>query len=140
MKIFLDANVLISVLNSEYPLFTYSSRVLSLADNKKFKVFTSPVCLAIAFYFSEKKSGTRIAKQKISLLAQKLNISNMGKEEVMEACTNEKISDFEDGLQYYSAIKSNCEIIITEDKSGFYYSKIRIMGTEEFLLNNFFNR
>ena len=39
MKIFLDANVLISVLNNEYPLFTYSARVLSLADNKKYKVF-----------------------------------------------------------------------------------------------------
>jgi predicted nucleic acid-binding protein len=62
MKIFLDANILISVLNKEYPLFTYSSRILSLADDKRFQVFTSPVCLAIAFYFAEKKSGSALAK------------------------------------------------------------------------------
>jgi len=57
MKIFLDANILVSVLNKEYPVFSYSSRVLSLADNTKFKVYTSPLCLAIAFYFAEKKTN-----------------------------------------------------------------------------------
>jgi predicted nucleic acid-binding protein len=64
MKFFLDANILVSVLNKEYPLFTYSSRILSLADDKRFQVFTSSVCLAIAFYFSEKKSGSTVAKKK----------------------------------------------------------------------------
>ena len=39
MRIFLDANILVSVLNKEYPLFTYSSRIISLADNKKFTVW-----------------------------------------------------------------------------------------------------
>ena len=71
MRIFLDANILVSVLNKEYPLFTYAARIISLADNKKFTVFTSPLCLAIAFYFVEKKSGTQLAKQKIKLLSEK---------------------------------------------------------------------
>ena len=53
-----------SVLNKDYPLFTYSARVLSLADNKNFTLYTSPVCLAITFYFAEKKSGTQLAKKK----------------------------------------------------------------------------
>ncbi|HPM30759.1 MAG TPA: hypothetical protein PLJ60_10545 [Chryseolinea sp.] len=57
MNIFLDANILVSVLNKEYPLFTYSARILTLADNKKFTVFTSPICLAIAYYFAEKRAG-----------------------------------------------------------------------------------
>jgi predicted nucleic acid-binding protein len=138
MRIFLDANVLISVLNNEYPLFTYSSRILSLADNKKFKVYTSPVCLAIAFYFSEKKSGTELAKKKIAVLCKKLHISSMGKDEVLEAAQNEKIMDFEDGIQYYSALNSNCEVIITEDRAGFYYSKIKVVGSQEFLSNSLF--
>ena len=68
MRIFLDANILVSVLNKEYPLFTYTARIVSLADQQKFNVYTSPVCLAIAFYFAENKSGTQMAKQKIKLL------------------------------------------------------------------------
>jgi predicted nucleic acid-binding protein len=64
MKIFIDVNVLVSVLNKEYPLFPYAARALSLIDDPEFEVFTSPVCLAIAFYFSEKKSGRAKAKEK----------------------------------------------------------------------------
>ena len=79
-----------------------------------------------------------MAKKKITLLTQKLNISEMGKNEVIEAVKNQKIKDFEDGLQYYSAINSKCEIIITEDKSGFYYSKIKVMGAQEFMINEAF--
>ena len=66
MRIFLDANILVSVLNKEYPLFSYTARILSLADSRKFTVYISPVCLAIAFYFAEKKSGTQLAKKENS--------------------------------------------------------------------------
>lgn len=56
MKIFVDANVLVSVINKEYPLFTYSARVLSLSNHPGYTVLTSPVCLAITWYFAEKKA------------------------------------------------------------------------------------
>ena len=98
MKIFLDANILVSVLNKEYPVFTYSSRILSLADNKKFTVYTSPICLAIAFYFAEKKCGTTMAKQKIALLANKLSITKVGRNEVLQSLQNKEVNDFEDGI------------------------------------------
>ena len=133
MKIFLDANVLVSVLNKEYPVFSYSSRVLSLIENKKFTVYTSPICLAIAFYFAGKKSGEISAKNKISLLTQKIQIAECTKSVVLKAVGNKQIHDFEDGLEYYSALESNCLCIITEDKSDFYFSEIEILGSQEFL-------
>lgn len=133
MRIFLDANILVSVLNKEYPLFTYSSRILSLADNKKYKVYTSPICLAIAFYFAEKKSGTHLAKQKIALLTEKLQITNVGKVEVLEAIKNKKVNDFEDGMEYYAAISNKCDVIISEDTSDFYFSSIPVCTSQGFI-------
>jgi len=133
MKIFLDANILISVLNKEYPLFTYNSRVLSLADNTKFKVYTSPLCLAIAFYFAEKKHGTTQARQKINLLIEKLGFTSISEQTVLEVGNNKKIHDFEDGLQYYSAIGSDCKYIITENLKDFYFSEIEVLTSRQFL-------
>jgi predicted nucleic acid-binding protein len=133
MKVFADANILVSVLNKEYPLFTNTSRIISLSDNRKFIIYTSPVCLAIAFYFSEKKSGTRLAKEKIALLASKLSITNIGKQEVAKSLANKKINDFEDGMQYYAAIENNCSVIITEDTGDYYYSGIEVLNAEDFL-------
>ena len=84
MRIFLDANILVSVLNKEYPLFPYTARILSLADSRRFTVYTSPIYLAIAFYFAEKKSGTQLAKKKIEIMSSKLSITGIGKDEVLK--------------------------------------------------------
>ena len=129
----MDANILVSVLNKEYPLFTYAARIVSLADNKKFTVYTSPVCLAIAFYFAEKKSGTQLAKQKIMLLSEKILITPVGKAEVLQALENKQVNDFEDGIEYYAAVNNKCDVIITEDTGDFYFADIEICKAQNFL-------
>lgn len=132
MKIFLDANILVSVLNKEYPTFSYSARILSLVENPKFKVYTSPLCLAIAFYFASKKSGNTNARTKINLLAEKLNFTTIDAGTVNEVRKNKKIHDIEDGLQYYSALASGCKCIITEDKKDFYFSEIEVLDSRKY--------
>ena len=133
MKIFLDANILVAVLNKEYPVYTYAARVVSLTNNKKHSVYTTPICLAIAFYFAEKKSGTAMAKQKIKLLTDNLLIAKVDSKEVIAAIENKKVNDFEDGLEYYAAKHNNCQVIITEDKNDFYFSEIEVLGCKDFL-------
>lgn len=132
MKIFLDANVLVSVLNKEYPLFTYSSRILSLASHPKFEVYTSPLCLAIAFYFAEKKHKSLLAKQKIDLLCQHIKIAENLSKGVSDTLANKSIHDFEDGLEYYAAESVNCKCIITEDVDDFYFAEIEVLNCQEF--------
>ncbi len=132
MKIFLDANILVSVLNKEYPLFTYTSRILSLADKRGFTLFTSPVCLVIAFYFAEKKYKSIVAKKKIGILCEHINIAAANKSTVLQSLQNPAVNDFEDGLEYYSAIENKCDCIITEDMDDFYFSKIEIVSSESF--------
>lgn len=133
MKIFVDANVLVAVLNHQYPLFTHAARILSLVEAARYEVYTSPICLAIAFYFAEKQSGTLRAKEKIALLSEKLKITYTGGETVKLAAHNSAVHDFEDGLEYYSAVLSGCDTIITEDMEDFYFSEIPVYNCEGFI-------
>ena len=133
MRVFLDANVLVSVLNKEYPLFPHSARILSLADQLRFQLYTTPICLAIAFYFAEKKCGTAQAKQKIQVLSSKLHIAAVDSQTVTSAVSNPSVIDFEDGLEYYSALQHDCKAIITEDSEGFYFSEIPVYDCRKFL-------
>ena len=87
MNVFVDANVLIFILNKEQPLFFYASRILSLAGSR-FQIFTSPVCLAIAFYFAEKKHRAKTAKEKIHLLCRHIAITESGRTAVLNALQN----------------------------------------------------
>jgi len=133
MKVFLDANVIVSVLNKEYPLFTYSARLLSLGDNNNFEVVTSPICLAIAYYFSEKKSGTQQANRKIEMLIRKIGITSVDAEVAEKAIKNKSIHDFEDGMQYYSAESAGCDCIVTEDIGDYYFSNLEVLQTRPFM-------
>ena len=133
MRIFVDANILVATLNREYPLFNWSARILSLNNKHNIQLFTSPLCLAIAFYFATKKSGEVAAKKKIELLCKNIGITTVNQEITENALSNQKIRDFEDGLQYYSALNQKCDCIITEDQHDFYFSEIEVSGCEAFL-------
>ena len=133
MRVFIDANILVATLNREYPLFNWSARVLSLHGNHNIQLFTSPLCLAIAFYFATKKSGEATAKKKIELLCQNIGVTTVNQEITEKAIKNQKIKDFEDGMQYYSALNQKCDVILTEDQHDFYFSEIEVLGCEVFL-------
>ena len=133
IRIFIDANILVAVLNKEYPLFRTAARVLSLSTSPSFELYTSATCMAIAFYFSEKKSGTKQAMDKIKLLAANINIANAGNKEVAAVIANSAIKDFEDGIQHYAAANAGCNYIITEDQHDFFFSDLQVMNAEHFL-------
>ncbi len=134
MRVFLDANILVSVLNKEFPYYTFTSRILSMADNKETKttLVTSTICLAIAFYFAEKKHGHIAAKNKMGILVQHIDIAECGKKEALLAVQNKKVLDFEDGLEYYAALHADCDCIVTNDLDDFYFSDMPVYPPERF--------
>ncbi|MCK9411039.1 MAG: PIN domain-containing protein [Prolixibacteraceae bacterium] len=134
MRLFLDANILVATLNKEYPLFTWSSRLLSLQGKNNIMLFTSPLCLAIAFYFSSKKSGDTVAREKIGLLFGHIGITTIDEKITFQAIENKLNHDFEDGMEYYSALQHKCDCIITENQNDFYFSDIEVIGCEAFLM------
>lgn len=139
MVLFLDANILVSVLNKEYPMFTYTSRIMSLAGKRPYVLKTSAVCLAIAYYFAEKKHGVSAARNKIALLMDYLHIAGCGEEEAMKAIDNKKANDFEDALQYYSALNAGCSCLITDNVGDFYFADMEVLNPEVFF-NRYFLR
>lgn len=49
------------------------------------------------------------------------------------ALSDDEFTDFEDGLQYYSAIENHIDIIITRNKKDFKNSRIPVLTAKEFL-------
>jgi predicted nucleic acid-binding protein len=131
MKVFVDANILVTVINKEYPLFPFTARILSRNGKDKFDIVTSPVCLAIAYYFAEKKHKAA-AKKKLQVLSANIGIAPTDANAVRSAFADPTVKDVEDGLQYYSALQAGCDCILTEDKSDFYFSKIDVLDTRMF--------
>lgn len=132
-RVFIDANVLVSVLLKEYPTYTWSSRLLSLADSSLVCFVTTPIVIAIAFYFTEKKHGTAEAHRRISMLAERITVCSVSHGHVQAALSHVASSDLEDAIQYYAALDDACTLIVTENKSDFWYSIVPVMNAQEAL-------
>ena len=135
MKIFIDANILVTVLNKEYPLFPYAAKLLSLSNRFGFELCTSPSCIAIAFYFASKKCGEEHAKRKIRVLLEHLRLATVDEPCTIKAVENPRVLDLEDGIQYYSAELASCDYIITENLNDFHFSEIPLSNCRDFLIN-----
>ena len=65
------------------------------------------------------------------MLSKRLKISSMTQDSFDKAVAL-KASDFEDALQYYSALQEKCELIVTRNKKDFLFSKIMVCTPDEF--------
>lgn len=135
MKLFIDANVLVAVLNREYPLFTYASQIMSLADRPNIGLFASPLSIAIAFFFSAKKSGVKTAKKKIQLMLKHVAIATMDGSSIQVSLQDVRILDLEDGMQHRAAIDANCDVLVTENIADFHFNSIPVLNCKEALLH-----
>ena len=140
MKVFLDANILVATVNKEYPLYPLTSRILGLTTWKGFSIYTTPVCLAIAFYFAEKRYGTSSAKKRLHLLSVNLNIAATTEQTSLSAFADPAVLDFEDGLEYFAALEAGCTCIVTEDKADFHFSRIEVLSAAEFVQQHILSR
>ena len=74
---------------------------------------------------------------KLEVLCEKVKSTLVDQEIVQRAIQNPEVLDFEDGLEYYAALHSGCEIILTEDKTDFYFSALPVLNSQEFIRQYF---
>lgn len=132
MKLFLDTNVMLDFLGERDPYYISAAKIATLADKRKLKIVVSALSYATTSYFLTKYDG--LEKMKIKLRKFKV-ISEICELDalIIEKGLNSDFSDFEDSLQYYSALRTECDIIITRNEKDFKKSQIPVMTPDEFL-------
>jgi predicted nucleic acid-binding protein len=130
--LFLDTNIVIDFLGERELFYEASAKVLTLADQKKVKIFTSPTSITNVYYILAKFENSKIALEKIRKFKLLCDISIMDNE-VVEKAIHSNFKDFEDAMQYFSAIASNCDLIITRNEKDFKNALIPVMNAESYL-------
>lgn len=131
-KIFLDTNIVIDFLGERNGFYDLSARILTLADKKKIKVYTSPTSIANCYYILSRNENSKIVLEKIRKFKLLCGISIMN-DEVIEKAINSDFKDFEDSMQYFSALETNCDVIITRNEKDFKNALIPVMNPESYL-------
>ncbi len=130
--VFLDTNVVIDFLGERTPYYDSIAKVLTLADQRKVKVYVSPMSLATAHYIlSRDKSNKHVLEQlrKFKVLTKISALNDVS----VEKALNSDFKDFEDAMQYFSALESKCNVLITRNEKDFKHALIPVMNAEHYL-------
>lgn len=128
-RIFLDTNVILDLLGERVPFFDPIAKVATLADQKKLTLIVSPLSFTTINYILNKYETSESVLNKL----RKFKIICEVNEEIIDKALNSNFKDFEDSVHYFTALQSNCSIIITRNGKDFKNSTIPVMTAEEYL-------
>jgi predicted nucleic acid-binding protein len=131
-RLFIDTNTMLDFLGERIPYYNSIAKIATLADNGKITIVASALSYATVNYFLTKFENAERAKEKLRKFKIISEISDLN-DLVVEKGLNSNFSDFEDSLQYFSALQSNCSILITRNAKDFKESEIPVMTADEYL-------
>ncbi len=132
-RVLIDTNIVIDLLSKREEFYDEAAELFSLADKKELELTISSLTFANTNYILTKLKSTKEAREilrKFKVLVELLSLDDKITELVL---SDDNFSDFEDGLQYYSALENQIDIIITRNKKDFKNSKIPVLTAKEFL-------
>ncbi len=132
MKVFLDTNVLIDYLNKREPFFADASQVLDLCISGQVDGILSSLSIINAVYIMRKAYTRESLLLKANWLTKQFKVSPIDKQ-IIEKAIAAQPTDFEDAVQYHSALQAKADLIISRDTKGFAEFDLPVMTPAEFI-------
>ncbi len=136
MNVFVDTNVLMDVMVNREPFFGKSARVWSLAETSQVNAAISTLTLPNLHYTLRRQHGKVFAREAMTILRDLFQLVTFDVKIVNQAIDSE-IDDFEDAIQFFSALHSGAATLITRNPKHFPAKDIAVLTPEEFLAANF---
>ncbi|AFU67724.1 nucleic acid-binding protein containing a PIN domain [Psychroflexus torquis ATCC 700755] len=132
-RLLIDTNIVIDLLAKRDKFYDEAADLFSRADKKELELSISSLTFANTNYILTKLKSAKEAREilrKFKVLVELLSLDD----KITElALSDDNFPDFEDGLQYYSAIENQIDVIITRNKKDFKNSKIPVLSAKEYL-------
>ena len=132
MKIFLDTSVILDVLTKRESFYINSSKVLTLVNEKIVSGYISAITINNIYYILRKLKDKETAKNFITEILESYEIIPLTKD-ILNQANKISIGDFEDGIQFFSALDCGCDFLITRNDKDYPKIGIKIITPNEFI-------
>ena len=132
-KVFVDTDVILDLLARRIPHFHFSAVLFTFAEMKKLELYTTPLIIANTFYILRKQLGNESAKNVLRKLRILLHIID-STESIIDKALNSDFSDFEDAIQYYTALEYGIPVILTRNIRDYKKASIVVQTPESYLV------
>ncbi|PKL91504.1 MAG: hypothetical protein CVV21_07945 [Candidatus Goldiibacteriota bacterium HGW-Goldbacteria-1] len=128
-----DANVILDIHLKRKNTYNASMAAVAAAKRHGLKTYLSAVSISIIHYILEKETDRTTAIKILEKTKMLFDIAPVDAKAVDMSIVSD-FKDFEDALQYYSAIGVKADCIVTGNKKDYKHSVIPVLAPEEFQL------
>lgn len=130
-RLFVDTNIVMDLLERREQFFQEAQELFTLADKNEVKLFVSALTIANVNFllFKHLKMEARKVLAKFKVLVEVLPVTD----KILDLALTSDQKDFEDAIQYFTAIDHDMEIFITRNKKDFKNLSLPILTAKEFL-------
>ena len=130
-KLFLDTNIVVDLLDRREPFCHDAVKLFTMAYNKKVQLIVSPMTYATASFLLH-RHGSEGVRNLLSNFRQLSHVATTN-ERIIDDSLASRFNDFEDAMQYYTALKAKADVIITRNGKDFTHSKLPVMTAGDYL-------
>ena len=131
-KVFLDTNIVADLFLKREPFCQNSLKLFTLGFHKKITLYVSSLSYATLAYLCRK-----MKKEERVLLFEKLRsltVTTTVDRQTVDMALVSGFDDLEDAMQYYSAISSKVDVVLTRNKKDFVEANVPVMTPDEFFI------
>jgi predicted nucleic acid-binding protein len=131
-KVFIDTNIVLDFALKREPFTTSARTVFDRIVKKEIAGYISTASITDMFYILRKSQGREKSLEFLKDLVKTIHLLIVSKEIIEDALYSE-FKDFEDAVQYHTALTHAMDVIITRDTKDFINSDIPVCDPAEFL-------
>jgi predicted nucleic acid-binding protein len=132
MNIFVDTNVLLDVLAERRPFYDDSAAVWTLAEQGKLRGLISALSFSNIYYIVRRLKDHRTATRAMFLLRDTFAPVACDQQVLFQAI-DAGMKDFEDAIQYYSALRADAACLITRNLDHYPRAALSVLTPTQFL-------
>ena len=118
MRVLVDTNVLLDVLGRREPFWSQAGRVWTLAETGRLEACISAISYNNTYYVARKWGGKEQAEKALRLLRDVFETVDLTGKVLLQAMDS-GMDDFEDAIQYFSALHGGAGTIVTRNPRDF---------------------
>ena len=126
-RLFLDTNIVVDVLERREPFCHDAVRLFTMAYNKQVQLIVSPMTYSTASFLL-RKHGPEGVRNLLSNFRQLSRVATTNEQTVDDSLASQ-FNDFEDAMQYYTAVKAKADVILC-----CHDHRLRIRGSRDSLV------
>ena len=132
MVVLVDTNVLLDVLARREPHYRASAQVWTLAERGEIRAFVSAISYNNVYYIIRRAESKEAARRAMLSLRDVFD-SVAPDAKIINQAIDSDCDDFEDAIQFHSAVRVGAQVLITRNPKDFPPSAMAIATPEEFL-------